>query len=133
MEQHLRINSDGHMWLSRYRFGDCRRYICFSKEQRRIDVEVAKRILIAIEECFSAYDSSFIVPDVGVWKLIVSYESEENQTYHGSLIKQDGGKEDAVSQLIRDALDMPELYVFDGDAIPNRIMRFSADDHRVSN
>ncbi len=132
VEQHLRINSDGHIWLSRYRFGDGQRHICFSKEQHRIDLEVATRILTAIEKCFSDDDSCFFVTDVGEWKMTIAYESGEERCMNGALLKHDGGKEDEVSQLIRDALDMPELLVFDGDAILDQIMRFSVDYHRVS-
>lgn len=132
MEQHLRINSDGHMWLSRYRFGDSQRYICFSKEQHRIDVEVANRILTAIDECFTDDYSSYIVTDVGEWKMTIAYESGEERCLNGALVKHEGRKEDAVSQLIRDAIEMPELLVFDGDAILDQIMKFSVNYHRVS-
>lgn len=48
------------------------------------------------------------------------------------MVRHDGGKEDEVSQLIRDVLDMPELFAFDGDAILDQITRFSVDYHRVS-
>lgn len=132
VEQHLRINADGNMWLSRYRFGDGQRYICFSKEQHRIGVEVANRILTAVEECFSGDESGFFVTDVGEWKMTIANESGEERCMNGALVKHDGGKEDDVSQLIRDALDMPELLLFDGDAILDRIMKFSVDYHRVS-
>lgn len=113
--QHLTINSQGRVWLSRYCFGNgFGEYTLKSKDILFIGKEKAERILDAIAAYYSREnkENRRMVTDCGSWSAESVFDTEETIVDNGSLIKYPGTLHQ-VTQMIRDALDDQSVFVFE--------------------
>lgn len=131
IEQHLSIRSDGRVWLSFYQYGDGTKYKKASAKQIKLEQSQADYILGLIQSYFEVSEPEMFVTDVGAWDIELINDSGDKFKWSGSLISTDD-QLDNISDIIRAALDMPELYCFDGDYKNDRIESISVDYHRVT-
>lgn len=133
IEQRLTINSDGRVWFSGYNFGED--FKCRQKTRSRIfsiDKSVSAKVLSSVARYFSDEYDELIAEDIGDWVMDITNTDGESYRFRGSLcaaFKTDGAD---LSDLIRDALGMNDLYVFDGNNEPDAVERISVDYHRVT-
>lgn len=131
IEQRITITPT-HIWVSRYDYGEGDPYKLRKRFDGRIARENGDAILKSIEdyfkneECFIPYAT-----DVGDWELILTNEEGENFRFVGSLIAL-GTLLDDISQDIRDRLDMPFLYLFNGEDAQDKIDRITIEYSRVT-
>ncbi len=132
IEQHITINTDGQVLFSGYALGD---KWGKRKELRgknfSIDKAVAAEILNKVSYVFRNEYFGAAVKDIGIWKLELTNTDEKTYVFFGSLC--DDFEVDGVdlSNLIRDSLDMQDLYVFDGNNKPDVINRIILNYNRV--
>ena len=131
IEQRITITPT-HIWVSRYDYGEGEPYKLRQRFDGRIARENGDAILKSIEdyfkneECFIPYAT-----DVGDWVLTLTNENDEDYRFVGSLISL-GTLLDDISQDIRKRLDMPFLYLFNGEDAQDKIDRITIEYGRVT-
>lgn len=131
VEQRITITPT-HIWVSRYQYGDGLNYGLLQKFNGRIARENGEAILAEVAAYFS--DENHIVPfatDVGGWELVLTNEEGEKYRFFGSLISLDAAL-DNICDNIRERLDMPFLYLFNGDDRQDRIERITIEYNRIT-
>ena len=131
IEQRITITPT-HIWVSRYDYGGGDPYKLRQRFDGRIARENGDAILKSIEDYFKS-EECFIpfATDVGDWELILTNEDGENFKFVGSLIPL-GTSLDDISQDVRKRLDMPFLYLFNGEDTQDKIDRITIEYSRVT-
>lgn len=133
VEQHITINADGQVWFSAYNFGVG---VGHHKKARnsifKIEQAVAERVLKSIAQYFSDEYDELFATDIGDWVMEITNTEGVVYKFRGSLCAdfEAGGID--LSDMVRDALGMNDLYVFDGNNKPDRVDRITVDYHRVT-
>ena len=131
IEQRITITPT-HIWVSRYDYGEGEPYKLRQRFDGRIARENGDAILKSIEdyfkneECFIPYAT-----DVGDWVLTLTNENGEDYRFVGSLLSL-GTLLDDISQDMRKRLDMPFLYLFNGEDAQDKIDRITIEYGRVT-
>ena len=106
------------------------------KLRQRFDGRIAREngeaILRAVGDYFKSSDH--ILPfatDVGEWELILTNENNEEFRFKGSLIPLDT-ELDEISSDMRERLDMPFLYLFNGEDNQDKIDKITIEYSRVT-
>lgn len=132
-EQHLTINSDGRVWFSSYTFGDgINNHTKSTNDSFSIDKNVASKILDKVESYFSNDYYDVFATDIGYWEMELTNFEDETFKFKGSLCSDFEVDGVDLSDLIRDTLNMQNLFVFDGNNKPDIINRISLDYHRLT-
>lgn len=122
VEQHITINADGRVWFSAYNFSSG-----FGEHKKArskiytIEKSTAAKVLSAIASYFSTDYMEWFATDIGDWNMEITNTEGAAYKFRGSLccdIEVDGVD---LSDMIRDALGMDDLYVFDGNHKPDRV------------
>ena len=131
IEQRITITPT-HIWVSRYDYGEGIPYRLRQRFDGRIARDNGDAILKSIEDYFKSQEC-FIpyATDVGDWELILTNEDGENFKFVGSLIPL-GTLLDDISQDMRERLDMPFLYLFNGEDTQDKIDRITIEYSRVT-
>jgi len=133
VEQHITINSNGQVWFSAYVFGDgYGKHEKAESKNYKIDKAMAIKVLNTVVLYFSSHDEDMFVTDVGSWDMKIINTEGTAFDFAGSLC--DCYEVDGVDicNLIRDALGMDDLFVFDGRFKPDPINKIVVDYHRVT-
>ena len=131
IEQRITITPT-HIWVSRYDYGEGMPYKLRQRFDGRIARENGEAILRAVGDYFKSSDH--ILPfatDVGEWELILTNENNEEFRFEGSLIPLDTVL-DEISSDMRERLDMPFLYLFNGEGNQDKIDRITIEYSRVT-
>lgn len=131
IEQRITITPT-HIWVSRYDYCVGDPYKLKQRFDGRIARENGDAILKSIEDYFKSEEC--VIPyatDVGDWELILTNEDGENFKFVGSLIPL-GTSLDDISQDMRKRLDMPFLYLFNGENTQDKIDRITIEYSRVT-
>ncbi len=131
IEQRITITPT-HIWVSRYDYGEGMPYKLRQRFDGRIARENGEAILRAVGDYFKSSDH--ILPfatDVGEWELILTNENNEEFRFEGSLIPLDTVL-DEISSDMRERLDMPFLYLFNGEDNQDQIDRITIEYSRVT-
>lgn len=131
-EQRITINNEGRVWFSGYndRCVD-RKYKKLRSKTFKIEKQVADRIFSTISNYFKNGHEEIIATDVGLWWLELTNTEGITYQYSGPLcvkLKYNGIN---LSDLIREATDMDDLFVFDGDANIDRINKITIDYRKI--
>lgn len=122
VEQRLTINANGRVWFFGYNFGQgFDKYIRGRRKNLAIGKESASHILDSIGKYFSQEHEIEFASDIGSWDLTITNDEGKPYKYTGSSycdFEVDGVD---LSDLIRDTLGMPDLFVFDGNFKPDRV------------
>lgn len=124
VEQHLTINSDGDVWFSGYNFGcDGEQY----EEARNHNFKIEQNSVDRLFEAFSAYFAAgydeFFVTDIGCWDMELTNTDGKIYKFSGSLCADFAYKGIDLSDLVRETVDMDDLFVFDGSVKPDIITK----------
>lgn len=132
VEQRLTITADGRVWLSVYNFGQSfGKYENGRTRNLNIGKEAATLILKAVGAYFSDEYVTVFVTDIGSWKMTITNTEGKLYDFKGSLYADFIIADADLSDLIRDTLDMPNLFLFDGNNKPDKINRIEIDYHRA--
>lgn len=133
VEQHITINAEGRVWFSAYTFGEC-----FGQHEKSrtknyiIEKAVAERVLNAVATYFSQEYGEVFATDIGDWEMELTNTDGDTYKFRGSLCADFEVDRIDLSDLIRDSLEMNDLYVFDGNCKPDKVNRITVDFHRVT-
>ena len=134
IEQRLTINANGRVWFSGYHFrSGFENYVRGRRKNFTIGKEAAARILNSIAIYFSQEHKIEIATDIGSWDLIITNAEGKPYKYTGSSccdFEVDGVD---LSDLIRDTLGMPDLFVFNGNFKPDRVDKITINYHKLTN
>jgi len=133
VEQKLTIVADGRVWFSGYNYGQgFEQYERGRTKSYSIGKEAADYILNAVGTYFSNNYDTVFATDIGSWEMTIT--NTEGKPYHfkGSLCCDFYVDGVDLSDLIRDTLDMLDLFVFDGNYKPDRVDKITIDYHRVT-
>lgn len=120
VEQHLVITGEGRVELTSYIYGTTCGYEKNNSIQLYTSQETATLILLQIEKYFSkGYDVPH-VPDSGIWSLEITGAGDETLSFAGSFHLADETL-CKISDSIRNLLNMPNLFLFDGRTRQRRI------------
>lgn len=114
-EQHLTINADGGVWLTRLSFEKGP----IEKINFKIDADTAKNLFEMFEKRFSQEHDICFVTDIGSWEMILTNEEGKEFHYDGPLTEDAGDAVRGLSDMVRTATGRDDLFVFDG--CPERI------------
>jgi len=133
VEQRLTIAADGRVWFSGYNYGQgFEQYERGRTKNYSIGKEAAACILNAVSTYFTdEYDTVFAT-DIGSWEMTITNTEGKPYQFKGSLCCDFYVDGVDLSDLIRDTLDMPDLFVFDGNYKPDRVDKITIDYHRVT-
>ncbi len=133
IEQHITINSEGRVWFSAYNFG-----AGFGKHKKvrnrnyKIEKNTATSTLDSIASYFRNEYTEIFATDIGEWLLEITSTEGVVYKFRGSLMADFEVNGVDLSDMVREALDMDDLYVFDGNNKPDRVDRITVDYHRVT-
>ncbi len=108
--QHLTINSDGGVWLSRHSYANG----IIEKTNFKVDADQVKDLFTLISSRFSENPEIHCITDIGSWDMTLTNEEGREFHYGGPLSE---GASDAIkglSDLIRDIVGRNDLFAFDG-------------------
>lgn len=128
VEQHLIVSDIGRVWFSGYVWGTAGRYEKHRERIFTISKMDTDRLFAAITDHFSdeKYTEVFAT-DIGEWTLELTNAEESIYQFHGSLCANFEYNGVDLSDMIRNALDMDDLYVFDGNSAPDVIEKITLD------
>jgi len=133
VEQHITINTEGRVGFSAYIFA--KGFGQYEKTRNKnfdIEKSIASKVLNAVATFFSqGYDEIFAT-DIGDWHMELTNTDGKIYKFRGSLCADFEVDDIDLSDLIRDALEMDDLYVFDGNCKPDKINRIVVDYHRTT-
>lgn len=116
VEQRITINAEGRVWFSAYNFGSgfekhakCRSRIF------KIEKAAAVKVLTSLASYFSNDYMEQVVTDCGAWKMKITNTDGKTYVFDGPLCCELEENRVDLSRLIRQALNMDDLYVFDGN------------------
>lgn len=131
VEQRMTITLDGQVFFSAYSFEvPPDQYRKTRTQTFRIEQTAAQKILGAVATYFSNEYDELFATDVGNWSMELTNTEGVVYKFGGALSAGFEVNGVNLSDLIRDALKMKDLYVFDGN--PNRVDRVAVDYHRVT-
>lgn len=133
IEQHITINSAGRVWFSAYNYGHV---IGKYERGRSQNFKIDKATTDSLMEAFSAYFGKeyeeIFATDIGSWVMELTNTEGKTYKFRGSLCADFDYKGTDLSDMVRDALPVDDLYVFDGNSKPDVIKKLTLDYHRVS-
>lgn len=133
IEQRLTITANGRIWFSGYHLGQSfEKYVRGRRKNFSIGKEAAARILNSVGTYFSQEHEIEFSTDIGIWNMIITNDEGKPYKYTGSSccdFEVDGAD---LSDLIRDTLGMPDLFVFDGNSKPDRVDKITINYHRLT-
>lgn len=133
VEQHLTINAEGRVWFSAYNFGEgFGRYKKNRSQMFKIDKAVADKVLNSVASYFSGKYEELFATDIGDWVMEITNTDGEIYKFRGSLCADFEVNGVDLSDMVREALGMDDLYVFDGNNKPDRVDRVTVDYHRIT-
>ncbi|MEG0109370.1 MAG: hypothetical protein RR705_11070, partial [Lachnospiraceae bacterium] len=133
VEQHITINSYGRVWFSAYAFGDgLGKYEKVQTKNYKMEMSVAENVLNKVAIYFSNEYDEIFATDIGSWEMEITNTDGKTYKFRGSLCADFEVDGIDLSDLIRDALNMQDLYVFDGNNKPDVINRIVLDYHRLT-
>lgn len=133
VEQRLTIAADGRVWLSGYNCGQgFEQYERGRTKNYSIGKEAANRILKAVRTYFSDEYEAVSATDIGSWEMTITNSEGKQYPFKGSLCCDFYVDGVDLSDLIRDTLDIPDLFVFDGNYKPDRVDKITIDYHRIT-
>lgn len=133
VEQHITINADGRVWFSAYHFGDVLgKYQKARSQQFKIDKDSADCLISAFASYFGNEYEEVFATDIGNWMMEMTNTDGVVYKFRGSLCANFSIDGTDLSDMVRDLLDMDDLYVFDGNNKPDIIDKITLDYHRVT-
>lgn len=114
IEQHITINTEGRVWFSAYNFSSG-----FGEHEKarskiyKIKKDIAAKVLNNIARYFSTEYIEVFATDIGEWVMEITNTEGEVYKYHGSLIADFEVDGVDLSDMVREALGMYDLYIFD--------------------
>lgn len=131
VEQRVTINFDGHIWYSAYAYGDgFGKYKKIQSKNYKIASDLSEKVLNTIACYFSNEYDEIIATDIGNWEMEITNTDGKTYKFRGSLCANFEVDGVDLSNLIRDTLNMQDLYVFDGNNKTDVINRIVLDYHR---
>ena len=134
IEQYITINADGSALFEAFAFGNK-----YDGHHKRIRTQKWQLPLKTVEQIMSAFGSYFkneykevFALDAGNWHMELTNEEGKIYRFKGSLcvhLKVDGVD---LSDLVRESLEMPDLYMFDGNEKPDPVDRIEVFYHRIT-
>lgn len=134
MEQRITIIADGRVWFSAYVFGKGRdgRYEKSRAQHFRLTRERTDEIFSAFTDFFREEYHEVFADCNGEWKMNLTNTGGRVYKYRGPLCSHFEVDGVDLSDLLRDSLDMPELYAFDGNGKPDVVKRIEVFYHRIT-
>lgn len=131
VEQHLTVNANGRVWFSAYNFGKgFGKYTKARSNNFSIGSASATELLNKVAAYFSNEYDELFATDIGNWVMELTNTDNKTYKFRGSLFTDFEIDGIDLSDLIRDTLGLPDLYVFDGNSKPDKINRIVLDYHR---
>lgn len=130
VEQHFTISANGRVWFSAYA-ADYRsgKDIKTRTKNFSIGKDAAMEVLNKVSTYFSEEYTEVFATDIGSWNLKITNTDGKTYEYKGSACAKFEVSGIDLSDLIRDALGIQDLYVFDGNDKPDEINRIILDYH----
>lgn len=133
VEQNITINAEGRVWFSAYAFGEgFGHYQKARSKIYKIEKAVATKVLNSVARYFSNEYDELFATDIGDWILEITNTDGEIYKFRGSSCSDFEVDGVDLSDLVREALGMDDLYVFDGNNKPDRVDRITVDYHRIT-
>ncbi len=98
----------------------------------KVDKAVAERIMSAFSAYFSNEYTEVFATDIGDWSMELTNTEGKTYKFRGSLCSEFVVQGVDLSDLLRQSLDMPDLYVFDGNNKPDIVNRIEVFYHRIT-
>lgn len=133
VEQHLMIADDGVVEFSGYNFGsESEKYELGRKKTLYLDKEKTNLIFTKFSRFFSEEFYDVFATDIGSWEMTITNTEGINFLFRGSLCADYEIDGIDLSEMLRDVLEIENLFAFDGDNKPDKIEKISIDYHRVT-
>ena len=134
MEQHVTIQADGNVLFEVFAFGNK-----YDGHDKRIRTESLQLPIKTVEHMMSAFSSYFrneytevFATDIGDWHMELTNEEGKIYRFKGSLCAHFEADGEDLSDLVRESLGMPDLYMFDGNVKPDPVNRIEVFYHRIT-
>ena len=131
VEQHLTINNDGRVWFSAYAFGKEKdKYTKVRSRNFSIDKNIAQEMLNKVANYFQNENTETLATDIGDWFLELTNTDGKICKFRGLLWDRFYYEGESLSDVVREAVGLDDLYVFDGNINQNKITRIVLDYQR---
>lgn len=116
VEQRITINDKGRIWFSGYNFGNTNEKLEKARTKIfKIEEKLVSELLNAIANYFKNGYTEIMVTDIGKWIVELTNTDGKVYIFQGSLCSHFSYEGVNLSDFIRNAVGMNDLYVFDGD------------------
>lgn len=133
IEQHITIMADGRVWFSGYQYSEpFEKMNRVRQKQFKITKEKADVIMSVFTKFFSSEFQYVMATDIGDWTMRITNDAGRTFQFYGSLCADYEVEGRNLSDLIRDNLEMEDLFVFDGNDRPEPIERIVIEYHRIT-
>lgn len=134
IEQHITIESDGHIWFSAYIFEKRKdsRYKKSRMNNFKIKPFIAEEIISAVSSYFTNDSIQVFRKNTAVWSMEIINKEGKIYKLKGSICPDFENYGVEISNLIRSSLKMPDLYLFDGNFETDTVERIVIDYHRTT-
>lgn len=133
VEQHITVDADGQVCFSAYNYGEgVGRFHKARIKDFEIEKSTAQQLLNTVATYFSDEYDEIFATDIENWTMELINADGKAYKFRGSLCAEFEVDGTDLSDLIRNVLDMEDLYVFDGNNKQDEINRITIDYHRVT-
>ncbi|WP_217587963.1 hypothetical protein [Lentibacillus saliphilus] len=134
IEQHLTITDDGQVSFTGFKLGNgLDEYECTRTKQCSLDQQSTDRIFSAFTRFFSDEFVEMFATDIGTWELTITNTTGQDFVFRGPLCEDYEIDGIDLSDMVRDALGIENLFVFDGNNKPDQVERISVDYYKTTN
>ena len=133
VEQHITINAEGQVCFSGYIFGEeAGKHEKVREKNFNIGKSKADKVLSTLATFFSQEYEEIFAADIGDWLMELTNLNGKTYKFRGSLCSYFEVDGINLSDLIRDVMEMDDLYVFDGNRKPDKINKIVVDYNRIT-
>ena len=113
--QKLIIINDGRVWVERFVYGEGYPYEVKSRKRCDLSEDSIERIFRAVVDYINGDRPLEYVTDIGFWELYLNDRQGKTFKDSGSMYSDLYSKYGGLSEIIRAELNIPDLFVFDGN------------------
>ena len=133
VEQRLTIDADGQVKFVAYCYGENGEYEECRRKEFSLLYDHTHRLFHELEDYFYEYYEDILCEgDVGNWTLTLENADGDLHFYYGPLDHDSPTEDWNLSDLIRHMVDMPDLFVFDGNPPHEHYERITVDYRSVT-
>lgn len=133
VEQYLTMTADGYAWFSGFKYGKgFGKFECIRMQQVYLEKAKINQIFSVLFNYFTEVFDDILIKDIGSWEMTMTNTEGREFFFKSSLCVDYKAEGLYLSEMLRDALKIKDLFVFDGNKNWDKIERIAVNYHRIT-